>query len=485
MRTAQSRRRVERQSPAEAARSSGQGRRVVLGDVLDRFVRESAVTVMVRATMENALEAEALDALFERTAERQYTRELLFSTMVDLMGTVVCGVRPSVHAAFQADIERLPVTVTAVYDKLDGLEPKTSAALVRHTAERLQPVITAMGGQFPDLLPGYRLKILDGNHLAATERRLKVLRRSKAGPLPGQCLVVLDPAMMQAIEVIPCEDGHAQERSLTDEILGLVREGDVWLDDRNFCTTRLLFGTLDRRAFIITRQHAQTLRWKLVGRRRKCGRIESGMVWEQRVRVTDAEGRTCMVRRITVALDNPTRDGDHELHILTNLPVRDAPATKVAELYGRRWTLETMFQELESTLCGEVRTLGYPKAALFAFCIALATYNVLSTIKAALRAEHGHERIRNEVSGYYLAVELRATYKGMCIAVPEAEWKPFQQMSVEGLADILRHFASHVVLARFRRHPRGPKKPVPPRNRYTTHSHVSTARLLAAAGASP
>lgn len=485
MGTAQGRPRVGRQSPAEAARGSGRVGQVVFGEVLNRFVKESAVTVMVRAAMENALSAEALDGLFERTAERQYTRELLFSTMVDLMSTVVCGGRPSVHAAYQDAVERLPTSITAVYDKLDGLEPKTSGALVRHTAERLQPVITAMGGQFPDLLPGYRLKILDGNHLAATERRLKVLRRSKAGPLPGQCLVVLDPALMQAVDVIPCEDGHAQERSLTDEILGLVREGEVWLDDRNFCTTRLLFGFNDRRAFFVTRQHAVTLRWKTVRRRKKLGRIESGMVWEQRVRLTDADGRTQMARRITVVLDTPTRDGDREMHVLTNLPARAVSGKTVAELYRKRWTLETMFQELEATLNSEIRTLGYPKAALFAFCVALATYNVLSVVKAALRAEYGHERIQNEVSGYYLAGELRATYKGMCIAVPEAEWEIFQQMSVDGLADILRHFASHVVLARFRRHPRGPKRPVPPRNRFTTHKHVSTARLLAASGASP
>ena len=80
---------------------------------------------------------------------------------------------------------------------------------------------------------------------------------------------------MQAVDVIPCEDGHAQERSLTDKILDLVREGEVWLDDRNFCTTRLVFGFNDRWAFFITRQHAATLRWKLIGRRKKLGRIES------------------------------------------------------------------------------------------------------------------------------------------------------------------------------------------------------------------
>ena len=65
----------------------------------------------------------------------------------------------------------------------------------------------------PDLLPGYRIKIIDGNAIAATEHRLKPLRDINSAPLPGQSLVVLDPSLMLAVDVFPCVDGHAQERS--------------------------------------------------------------------------------------------------------------------------------------------------------------------------------------------------------------------------------------------------------------------------------
>ena len=42
-------------------------------------------------------------------------------------------------------------------------------------------------------MPGYPIRILDGNHLAGTEHRIKELRALRAGALPGQALVVLDP----------------------------------------------------------------------------------------------------------------------------------------------------------------------------------------------------------------------------------------------------------------------------------------------------
>ena len=91
----------------------------------------------------------------------------------------------------------------------------------------------------PDLLPGDRIKIIDGNAIAATEHRLKVLRDINSAPLPAQSLVVLDPSLMLAVDVFPCVDGHAQERSLFDQVLPTVEEDDVWIADRNFCTLAL------------------------------------------------------------------------------------------------------------------------------------------------------------------------------------------------------------------------------------------------------
>src|SRR3954470_23098844 len=273
---------------------------------------------MARAAVEHALAPQAIDALFERTAQRQYTRTLLFSSVVDQMGAVVARVQPAVNAAYRARSETLGVSLKAVYDKLDRTEPGVSAELVRHTARTLGPVITAMGGKRAAWLPGYSVKILDGNHLAGTEHRLKELRTVGAGALPGKALVVLDPQAMLVTDVFPCEDGHARERSLLDQVLETIRSGEVWIADRNFCTTGFLFGIARRGGYFVIRQHKVTLHVELVGRRRSCGRTETGMVFEQEVRLSDEGGEVMRGRRITVELDRPTRDGETEIHVLTN-----------------------------------------------------------------------------------------------------------------------------------------------------------------------
>jgi hypothetical protein len=147
------------------------------------------------------------------------------------------------------------------------------------------------------------------------------------------------------------------------------------------------------------------------------------------------------VRRVVVRLDKPTRDGDGEIAILTNLPTKDATALVVAEVYRKRWTLETLFFELTQMLNGELSTMGYPRAALFGFAMALVSYNILSVVKASLRAAFGHEKIENDVSGYYIANEVRATQKGMDIVIEQEAWTAFQTMAPESLAKELVHLA--------------------------------------------
>src|SRR5512135_1045035 len=227
---------------------------MILSDVFERFSRDAPLSVMAQGVMENALSPQILDQLFEDVAEKQFTHKLLFSTIVDLMSVVVCRIRPSIHAAFQARAETIGVTIDAVYDKLDRLETTVSAALVPTVAARLRPVIDAMNGARTAWLPGYRVRILDGNHLPGTAHRLKELRTMRADALPGQALVVLDPRLMLATDVVLCEDGPAQERSLLDQILPLVADKDLWIADRNFCTTDFLFGITRRNGCLVIRQ---------------------------------------------------------------------------------------------------------------------------------------------------------------------------------------------------------------------------------------
>lgn len=451
----------------------------MLGEVFDRFVEKSPISVMVRGTLERVLGPDSLDWWYERTAQKQYTRELLFSTVYDLMSQVVFRLQPSVHAAYRAKEAQVGTSVVSVYNKLKEIEPHTSAELVRYSAHQLAPVIEQLGGEREPWLRGYQVKIIDGNCIEASEHRLGVLRGIEAGALPGKSLVVYEPAQGLVRDVFPCEDGHAQERSLFASVLKTVQAGDLWIADRNFCTRDFLCD-LDRRgAGFIIREH-QGLPFEILSALRPLGRVETGTIAEQRVRVVDGQGVAHTFRRVRIKLDQATREGVTLLYILTNLPARKVSGKRVARLYRKRWTLETAFQHLEAYFHSEINTLGYPKAALFGFCLALVAYNLLAVVLAALRGVHGQEKVDDEVSLYYLANDLSTTYNGMMIAIPEAEWEVFYRMSVDEMAATLLDLAQRVNLRAYRKSPRGPKKPRPKRDGSSKQGHVSTAKLLMA-----
>lgn len=453
----------------------------LFGGVFQRFVEKTPITLMARAVVERVFDPDKLDHWFEQARQQQYTRELLFSSVFNLMSLVAFKVFPSLHAAYQvqAEAEEVSVSVIAVYSKVKGVEPATSRAIVRETAVELSEAIVKLKGARRPLLPGYRVKILDGNCIEASEHRLKVLRKTSAGALPGKSLVVYDPSLDLATDVFPCEDGHAQERSLLSNVLETVQASDVWIGDRNFCVREFLEGIENRKARFIVRHHGQ-LSFTPVGREVRIGAIASGMVFEQWVEIAGFfdGSKPRRYRRIRVQLKKATRDGDRDLYLLTDLSRSAASAKVVADLYLHRWSIEKLFQQLEAHLNSEVTTLGYPKAALLAFCIAVAAYNALAVIKAALRRIHGEDKIEANVSGYYIAGELTRTYEGMMVALPPRSWARFRRMSDREFIACLLRIAGAVVLARYQKHPRGPKKPQPKRTAYAGEPHVSTAQLL-------
>ncbi|WP_439345071.1 hypothetical protein [Vacuolonema iberomarrocanum] len=259
----------------------------MISAIFEQFVEASPLSVMVRALMERIFSAEKLDELFEETAEQQYTRELLFSSVVGLMSLVVSGIHPSVHAAYKALENQIGVSKPALYGKLNGLEPKMSQALVRYSHRELAPVVSALGLSQGMQLPGYRICI---------------------------SIAVLDPEQLLVRDVFPCEDDHAQERSLLPEILDTVNAKDLWIADRNFCTRAALLGIDQRQGYFIIRAH-QKLPWEALEPLTAVGASPTGAVFEQAVRISH-DGHCLTGRRVVVKLAVPTVSSHHRCLLL-------------------------------------------------------------------------------------------------------------------------------------------------------------------------
>jgi IS4 transposase len=437
---------------------------------------------MFRGTLENIFTARRLDGLFERTAQRQCCRDLAFSTCADFLGLVVTQIQPSLHAAYRERSQGIGVSVQALYQKVAGIEPGVCEALVRETAADLAAIIDDMEATLPGPLPGYDVRIVDGNHLQGTHHRLKELRHLGDAALPGQTLAVLNPHRELVEEVVVCTDGHANQKPLFRHLLPQVQPRQCWIADRDFSTREFLFGVKERRGYFVVRHHG-VLGFEPAGRRRRRGRIDTGVVYEQKVRLSDGEGGEMIVRRITVQLDRPTRDKDTEIHLLTNLPQK-VTAQTVAQAYLARWKIENAFHKLTMVLRCELNTLGYPQAALFGFCLAVVMYNAVNTVVAALRAAHP-ETASGETatelpkfSFYYLADEIAGVSRGMAIVIADEHWTAaFAGKTSQQMARKLLWLARKVHIDRFLTNPTSVKRRKA-RRPIKHGGHVSTHQIL-------
>jgi IS4 transposase len=444
--------------------------------VLEQFERHAPASVMARVALEHALPSEWIDMVFEEHRQRQYSRELLFSTVIELVTLVSLGLRPSLHAAARS-MESLPVSMGALYDKVNRTEPAILRALVRGSAERLRP-IAAEWSRGPSL-PGWQLRVLDGNHLPASEKRLAPLRGHRGAALPGHTLVVYDPDCGLVTDIVPSEDAHQSERAVVGPLLGCAQPGQLWIADRQFCTRTILLGWQTSQASFLVREHGRHPQLAAEGPWRACGRSETGEVREQRIELAGASEPW---RRIELTLDTPTEAGESVIRLWSNLP-EQVDARQITQLYRRRWCVEGMFQHLEAALHSEIRSLGHPRAALLGFAVAVLAYNILALLQRCIERAHRATHPTLQVSAYHLALQIRVRYEGMLIALPAAQWSSSSDADPTAVAAHLIRLARNVVPRQVAASPRGPKRVA--KKGYVdaavARAHVATARVLAQA----
>lgn len=441
----------------------------------------SPLTVLVRGVLEWACPHAFFEAVFDAECRpRQWDRKLTISAIAWLMLAVVSGVRRSVFAAFQADRRAdeptILATAAALYAKYGRIDPRFTAAVVRESGRRMHGLLASAGVEESSGWGDYRVTILDGTDLGGTEHRLKVLREIRAAGLPGRFVAAYDLATGVVVDAVAGEDAYTSERELVRSILAAARPRQLFVADRHFCTTEILFTIADRRARFVIRQHENNLRWRPTGPERVVGRVATGEVREHEIEAEDTKtGQRRRMRRIVLQLDAPTDEGETEVVLLSDLEGVDA--SRICELYRDRWTIERHFALVKTVLRGEIEGLGRPRAALFAMGLALVAANALAVAKQALRLTHGEGEFER-LSGYYLADEVAGNYRAVDVLVSEAEWRELGSRPASGFWGWCQAVASRVRTAGMHKHPRGPKKPRPPRASGKDRHHYSTYRLL-------
>lgn len=442
-------------------------------DVLQKFIGKAPFAVMTRIVTQ-AVIAEELDQVFEQSREKQYEGTVKFSAVAAAVADVALNFSDNFNQAYKAHQDNLRVAVTSFYDKIKATETTVSEAVVSTAADKASGLQDALGFVPWEILPGYRVFGVDGNALAKTDKRLGALRDATGAPLPGKVVARFDLQRQLFDRAYLLIDGHGQESTACDRLVEDLLPKDVIVADRHYCIVAFLEQIAAAGSAFIIRQHGR-LKGVLLGKRKRLGRTDSGMVYEQAMKLS-ARDDAMVVRRVTVVLDEPTRDGETEIHVLTNLPSKVDGAT-VARVYRLRWEEENAFHVLQMTLTCELASVAHPRAALFLFCMSMLAYNLRQVIFAALYAVHPADQVE-QVSHFYISKEVSRYTDGMLIALDEKAWRKLIPSSIGRVASQLKSIARGITLHNYKKSPRGPKKKKPKRSRNVKSSHVSTARLL-------
>jgi hypothetical protein len=411
--------------------------------VLDRFVQQCPLAVMARMTLQRALRPEWVDALFESHREWQYTRELTFSTVVEITSLVALGMSPSLHAAARRD-GTLTVSMSALYAKVNHTEPALLRALVRGSAEQLLPVVEPLRAKRTPLLPGFRVRVVDGNHLPAATP-------SRTLALPGAALPAAhgprDP-VSGSHALVPAR--HASPAPA--DARGCSRCGDPG------ATAPLRRPSGSRRA------SARLIAAELPPprARRRPRRSSSGPAGCPRC---SRGGGGCA----TALVDVRRREG--------HASVRPLPASRIGVAVAGS-PRDGLFRRLARA---RQRSHGRRRGALMSDA---CPFNVLSTLQTAVETAHALAPEEDVVSTWHLAQEVRSHYTGMMVALPAEGWTALVEASPKEFTRTLLRFAQHVDLRHVRKNPRKPKvvKPKGYAPRKAVQRHVSTARVLADGG---
>lgn len=343
---------------------------------------------------------------------RQYTKELTFTTVVQLIADALLQHHGSGRQSFQRGHEDglLENSNQAVYGKLAHLAGPLSEAFLSEGTRRLRQLLPDGAADtlaLPESLRGFGIYLVDGKVIKRAAKLLKPLRGQKGGLLGGKALVALHLQSHLALTMAATTDGAVNDAQLIPALLPQVAQvlpgARLAVLDSQFCDLTQPAALRDQDDHFVMRAHpkvhfhpdpaADYGQEPAV----PSGVDRRGRPWTQAWGWLGIPGGTksLSVRRITLQ-----RPGDTPIIIDTSLLDPHAfPAVDLLTLYLARWGIERVFQQITEVFDRRSLIGTTPEGTLFQLSFCLLLYNLIQVVRAyvARAAQLPHEAISTEL----------------------------------------------------------------------------------------
>jgi len=420
-----------------------------------------------------------LEGLWNTHRRRCYQKKITFPVLFRLiLGAVVT--HKSGRAKFEEAIENdgLNASIQAAFKKLSRVPIELSVAILESSAKaifKLFPQWAMWEG--PKSLRKYQVVTLDGKVVKHVEKRLKPLRGTRGGLLGGRGLVALDWSTGMVLSMVATPDGDANEIAFVEELVNKVeprpKSTILWLGDRAFCTLVQIASLAQKGNSFVIRYKKNVIFTRDSQKPIVKGIDEQGRKYSESWGWLGAVNNPSRryVRRIELQLDNES------LVIVTNILDREeCPAEDLLWLYGERWGIERVFEDITTTFNFKHLIGGTPEATIFQFVICMVLYNILQVIRAQI--SKCNNRSPDEVSSQKVQEDIRDQMVAWALTIDAEDTESYfgQSKTVEDVTTRLEQILDKPWKRRWAKSPPG-KKRIHEKKR-GTWTHGSVHRII-------
>ncbi|AFJ89170.1 MULTISPECIES: type II toxin-antitoxin system Phd/YefM family antitoxin [Burkholderia] len=417
--------------------------------VVERFVEQSPMAIMTRLMLQCALHDDWPDTRDDAGGEPddEPIREALFARAVDAIAAIAARARMRSDAGGSASTGG--AAVAALHDAMSRLRAGWGRALVKDSAELLQPIAAVRADERG--FEGMRLRVLedaDDGWTPAPDagdggRPRDAAARERAPDTGARVLPVYDPDLGLIVDLLPVERGRQNARAFVAALLETVRPGELWIVDGGFDADAILSGWPRRGGALILREHGRASGCRPLGAWREAGACGDGLVYEQPVAMAGGDDAAGALRRIEWRRARADGELAGTTTLLTDLSPARFDAVQIVQLSRRRWR-DALPLPLAPVREGAPFGDAPARASLLACGIAALAYNAFSMMTQVIGAALDLDARNAERLPAHIADGVTAVYAGMMVALPPDWWRRYDQLPATTLGQLVRLLAVHV-----------------------------------------
>lgn len=372
------------------------------------------------------LQPRFLAQVFAQYHGRSYEDTLTFARFVEVIGDALLEHEGSGRQSFTRAKEQgtLATSHEAVYGKLRRVPLSLSLGFFTEGTARLRTLLPPqhVATALPASVDEFTVIVGDGKTLKRVAKRLLPARGAAGKVYGGKLLVAFLPSQGVAVAMVADPDGERNECRLVPQLVEQARRvvsgPRLWVLDRQFCDLVQTARCSEAGDHFLIRYHQKVQFWPdplrpaAVSQDSQGRRVTEDWGWLG----AESNRSRRYVRRLTL-----TRPGEEAIILVTDLlDATRYPASELLTVYGGRWGIEQVFQQITEVFALRHLIGSTPHATVFQAAFCLLLYNMVQVLRGYIAQARPQPCVAEELSAEQIFYDVQRELTAVSVLVAPA-----------------------------------------------------------------